>query len=635
MNYLKDVENNVILSELSKSISKYIDYILEKTRPLNISIDEKINLIKISLTLQSIVNNEDLLMSLINTLLETYTNRLKNTVLGKSVNTLNYTSSMHIVDKIRDRRKIAIREIIDRHSSHGDILDYIWLRKHGYLKKMKDGRLIVDHRIKELKQRVEQRTLDFNDVFTYIREIPSNLWNRVIDQSMIDSIDNCSFLEKTMKIFGYNVKIDEAIIKSLDRRLKAGWKPFDKDLDVLKDTVSKWRVKGYFHEYTGPYSLLWIDHRIIDERLIKRIVKDIKTLPLKHRWKLLKFINDKPEFHKILDKLDPVTLSSIGSTSRYPPSLQSKILMGQAIVNYVNYLLTLDTAYLEYSQYILSSIDPSKIPHEFKPLYKSIISNNYRDFLKFINRDLGVDILEYIAYRTWDIFSQQGFNNDVLNRAIGISYSILRRSLKGFEYEGRYRVSNSQGKVLVKKTIYNFIRGNYRLVRRMREKQLKVIAVVDVSGSMLKYSLWTIISLAYVISIVKTIILFRDNVYVYKPPRRVIKPLIIKFLQILFHGGFHGYTNISLAIRSLKNVVSSNDIVLLFTDLEQTVKDSDPWVEAKDLVGKCRGLIVFVPIHHRFDVADRFREIGADVIIVDDVSKLPRLLRWRLNLKIW
>jgi len=634
MNYLKDVESDMVLSELSKSISKHIDYILEKTRSLNISIDEKVNLIKMSLTLQSIVDNEDLLKSLINTLIETYTSRVKNPVVAMNVNTLNYTSSMHIIDKIRDRRRITIREIIDRRSSYEDILDYIWLRKHGYLKKMKDGRLIVDHRIKELKQRVEQRTLDFNDIFTYIREIPSNLWSRVIDQSMIDSINNIDFLEKAMKIYGYNVKVDEAIIKSLDKRLRAGWKPLDKDLEVLKNTVSKWRGKGYFYEYTGPYSLLWIDHKIVNDELIKRIVKDIKTLPLKQRWRLLKFICDKPEFYRILDKLDPITLSNIGNTSKYPPSLQSKILLGQAIVNYVNYLLTLDTAYLEYSQYILSSIDPSMITHEFKPLYKSIISNNYRDFTKFINRDLGVDILEYIAYRTWDILSQQGFNNDVLNRAISVSYSILRRSLKGFEYEGGYRISSTRGRLLVKKTIYNFIRGNYRLVRRMRERELRVVAVVDVSGSMFKYSLWTIISLAYIISIVKTIILFRDSVYIYKPPKRFIKPLIIKFLQVLFQGGFHGYTNISLAIRSLKNIISSSDIVLLFTDLEQTVKDVDPWVEARDLVNKCRGLIVFVPTNHRFDVADRFREIGADVIVVDDVSKLPRFLKRRLNLKI-
>ena len=90
-----------------------------------------------------------------------------------------------------------------------------------------------------------------------------------------------------------------------------------------------------------------------------------------------------------------------------------------------------------------------------------------------------------------------------------------------------------------------------------------------------------------------------------------------------------------MAFREVGKIATGNDVVVVFSDLEQTVKDTDPWEEAYRLLqGKCRRMMIFVPPDYRSDVGEYMKKAGAEIIVVENPSSIPRLLRRKLNLKI-
>lgn len=629
MNFWED-EGKEVFNKISYLLGDILSEL--NLKDLERSIDRKLLFIKLVLTIKTLVKNRDLEKEIIDELTKIFSKNKVNE--DTNMEHLVYDSNMYILRRIHGRKRISISEIFSKNSRTTDILDYIWLREKGYLKKTKDGRLLIDPGINNIRfENRKQRRIELDEIFKYINEIPSSLWTRIIDSNVLRKIDNAKFINMLSKIIGYNTKLDRRIINELIKRYEKGWRPSSSDWRILSKIMKKNMMLR--SRYIGPQSLQWINVNRIDNCFLNKIVNDLKNLPLRERWKILSKINTIDKYEDLIKKLDPISVSSLKNPYRFSPLISNKILLGQGLVNYIKYLLTNEIQYLDYSKYILSKIRPEYLDDELKPLYTSLINGDQKTVFRMIGKKIGAEVLEFIAFNVWDFISMKGMDNDLISKALKLGYEILKYNLKGSEYKGKYKFSKIYGKIRVKKTIYNYVRGNYEIVKRYREKQLKVIAVVDISGSMLRFSMWAIMALSSILPIVKAVVLFSDKTYISKPPSCFSKPLIINYLRKIFCEGFKGYTNISLALREASRLISGNETIIVFSDLEQTVKDVDPWVEASKIIENkyCR-LIIFTPPYYRSDVAEYFRKVGAEITVVENPVNIPRLLKRKLNLKI-
>ncbi|MCD6300684.1 MAG: VWA domain-containing protein, partial [Staphylothermus sp.] len=217
---------------------------------------------------------------------------------------------------------------------------------------------------------------------------------------------------------------------------------------------------------------------------------------------------------------------------------------------------------------------------------------------------------------------------------IRIGYHILKYSITGrFKLNKKIR-SLVDGRIDTRRTIFNIVRYNYEITRVKAKKTTKISALVDISGSMTKHSLWAILSLAQIIPLVKVVVLFSENTRVVKMPKTSSRKLIMDFLEQLY-SSFGGYTNISKALRDVAKYVSPNEIIVVFSDLEQTVPDIKPWEIVKELISKHNASIVFfVPPNHRTDIAEKMKSIGCEVIVAKSPESIGKWLKRRLNFKI-
>jgi len=629
----KDQEHSIlnhVEKHLEDSIKEYFNRIYRKER----SVDRTLILLKLIQTIKSI-SDEELSDQIVDELLRS------NRIVGcehrdSEPSVLKCSGKINIIKRLQGRRKIKASEIFTSNMKAQDLLDYIWLRKHGYLRRMEGGKLYINPNLHSNKLIAEEnRTVTLMDLVKYLKEIPSKFWSKIINENLLRKLNTSELVEFITRFHGFNRKVDQDILAEISRRSASMAGFYSSEWKWIKGIVKKIAKKGGLSNYLGPYSLQWLNPESLDHRILAKALQDIRELPLKERWKIVSKINRIRGYREIIKELDPLTLAIIKNPGKFDTKLKNRILIGQALAYYLDYALTGNRPLLDFAVYTLSKIDPHNLEQGLRPIYRSLISRDHKSILRSLSKEYLAEALEYLSQKVWEHFSMHGVDYNTLWRAINLGYEIIKYRIKGTEAIGKYRESPNIGKVYLKKTVYNYIRQNFSIVRRSRERVSRIIAVIDVSGSMLRHSVWAIISLSAIIPVIKTIILFSDSVYVSKPPRRASRGLVLDYLEKLFINGFKGYTNISLALRALDAIAGNSDIAVLFSDLEQTVRDVEPWVEASKYLSRgSRRLILFVPPRHRTDIGRLLTNAGAELIVVDDPLKLPRILRRKLNLKI-
>jgi len=627
------------LDEITKILEKELANTMNAVIPLeNLSVDRKILLIKMILTLKALINSEELAREVIGELVKSFefkpaSQSTESYVEEKVLR--YYVSDASILLKLKRRKRITVSELLNRKSSVEDIVNYIWLRREGYLVRSRSGALVVNaEKISSITPGAHRVDLSISDVLKYLPEIPSSLWSKIIDRPLLGKLDNTEFARFVRRFCGYNTVVDEMIASELVKRIREGWRMKPSVLKAVSRIIKNNRELSSL--YIGPQSLYWIKPRKLSEKDADRIAKDLARLPLRDRWRVVSRMSKVREFEPILEKLDPLSLSVISGVNSISNSrLRSKVLLGQSLASYLRYLVTGEVAHFEYSKYLLLGVDHNHLDEELKPIYKYMVSGEWKDLMLHLSRKYWIEAIEYIANTVWDHARTAGTEASVLAKALRLGLTMLKYGVRGGEYRGEAKYSSTRGRLAVRRTVYRVIRGDYSIVRKYREKHDKIIAVVDTSGSMLKYSLWTIASLATMLPVVKAIVLFSDTVRVFKPPKNSFIQLALKYLEQVFSGGFKGYTNISLALREAGKLASGGDVVIVLTDLEQTVQDTEPWVEVQTLLkSKCRRVVFIVPPEHRDDVAARIKSSGGEVVVVEDPSSIPKIVRRKLNLKI-
>ncbi len=624
---IKDIE-----SKIRESIRDYTSK--NKVLP----VDRAELFIKMLLTLKQLISVQNIsgeqASEIINELYKSFGlissgNNERNTV-------IRYDSRMNILKRLHGKYKVTISEIFRYGVSSNDILDYIWLRKHKLLYRSRDGKLVIDTKIyDEELDNITHREVGIEDIEKYLREIPSVLWPKILTNSLLGNIDNKRLIRLLEKYYGYNSKINRRLLRELSNRLNNGWRPYWAEWKRISNVIDTHSYPVNREKYFGPYSL---ERKIPSEKEYDRVLGDLLSMPLKERWKVVSKIYRNNKAHPILEKLDPITLSCIGSPDKIP-RLKDRIYLGKAITSLLTYSINGDKSYLEYSRYFVEKIDPEKLDPMLKPIYVSMLIGDFKKIYYFLGRIMPINTIEYLSTRIWELRSSGlSLDRNELLRAISLGYEILKYTANYTMFSdihSRRIKSVVRGRVDIRKTLFNYVRYDYMLARRDWERRIRINALIDVSGSMIRHSVWAILSLAAIMPLVKNIVLFSDKVFIYRPPKTLSRGLIINYLEKIFTEGFRGYTNISLALRSLESIAKYNDYVFLFSDLEQTVNDESPWITASKLISKTNiKLVVFVPPYYNVETADRIRNIGGVIVEANNLDDIIKWIRRKLNFKI-
>ncbi|MGC9121789.1 MAG: vWA domain-containing protein, partial [Thermogladius sp.] len=505
-----------------------------------------------------------------------------------------------------------------REGTAEEVLNYVWLRANKVLYRDKSGKLAVD-KSEARRAVVEERPISARDVLKYLKEVPSKYWASVITSGLLTSLDYDQIEELVKSYYGHSKTVDKRILDFV--LTKAGTGGEGDKLSVILG-LSKRLGKQASNKIRS----------LVDELVYTTDLRDIEKQPLAERWAVVSSLYRDSRLRGRMSSLSPLSLAGLTSVEKLDDTARNKALLGKALRHYLNYVVTGDQAESEAALYYAGRVEPAALEPQHRAILEKILSEDQRLLLHLVSKVYPDDTLELISMKLSDVFSTRGLDYVVLERAIKLSYRVFERARSGVPVGGR-KVRSAKGRLDVRSTLFNYTRFNYRMVFEDFPRKRSITAVVDVSGSMLRYSMWTLVALASVVELVDKIVLFWDRTEVVRPPVKKTRPLIYRFLERVYTQRFKGYTNISQAIRV---AVSSRPgrIVVLVSDLQQTVRDVDPWLEVRNLIDRGIRVVVVAPPRHNRDVLRKLESIGCETVIVKNPSKIPIYLKKRLNIKI-
>ncbi|WP_440060060.1 VWA domain-containing protein [Thermogladius sp. 4427co] len=582
-----------------------------------LSTREVVDLVKLRLTLELLpYESEDFKKQVIQELYKIYT--------GKPEVKEKYTEWSYTPDvkKIREalngRKQIVLRDLLSSESIRDRVFSYVWLRAHGVLHRGSRGRLDVN--TKALNRAIKSnRPIYPSDVIKFLKEVPSRLWPYILTEEFLKSIDESLLISAIETYYGKNKIIDSRLKEEYLNRMTKDSSIASNGLYKAGKTISH---KNMLSEVFG---------RIQESgRSPEVIASKIEDYPLNLRWKLVSMLyKSNPGY---LDFLNPISMAVLPNPEKISEVAKSKAYLGASIKHYLTYLATGKSAEKDLALYYASRVNPGHLEERLRILLYSILGDDQKKLLYSVSRLYPDDTIELISMIVRDEYGAGVLNYEDIRKALVLGVRVFDEVRKGVRIRGRRRRASS-GRLDLRSSLYNLIRLNYRLVFRNIPRKRNITALIDVSGSMLRYSIWTLIALASMIGFVDKIVLFWDEVEMIKPPARKTEIVVYRFLNRVYNLRFRGYTNISKALRASR-FLSTGRIVVLVSDLQQTVEDVEPWVEASRLIDKGIRVIVIAPPRHNSKVLKKMESIGCDVLIVKNPSKIPILLKRRLNIKI-
>lgn len=185
--------------------------------------------------------------------------------------------------------------------------------------------------------------------------------------------------------------------------------------------------------------------------------------------------------------------------------------------------------------------------------------------------------------------------------------------------------TTSGTRLLVRDTLYKITRlQDVRPVYESRRKVPGYVLVVDKSGSMRPYSVTATLAASMFATVIKRLVLFDSNVYVYDDITRRSKRIV---LDLLLSTEFSGYTNIVAALREASRGIKPS-ILILLTDFRQTVHDEEPLEVLRSLLRIGWQVRVVAPPTVDPKLVRASEETpGLRVVIVERPAELPKVIR--------
>ncbi len=356
--------------------------------------------------------------------------------------------------------------------------------------------------------------------------------------------------------------------------------------------------------------------------LKNELIETIREIPLQHLPSIPK---------SFIKKLD-------GNTRN---EFEYAIYLGEAYRALMEFLSTGSEAHLEYAESILAKANNVKKTYKF--MAKEYILKHEKELYNILeaakelteNPDSieGIErFLLKIRFETaWQILSnlykkpaRPEVKRKIFNIALRLWYRETRFT-KTRIIKGKEKIRNVHGEMNVRLTLGNIIRFQSNPIVCNRPRNIKSTQlIVDISGSMRKYSLWVLLTASAFSRYIYRMILFSDKSYVIR--RRSLHKLI----DVLLGSEFKGLTNITQALReaSMDNKVKR---IILLSDLKQTVKDEDPLEYILTLYRKGWRIAIIMPPDHNSNAYVRLRENGIPTYIVSEPEKASRVFyqAWR------
>ncbi len=429
------------------------------------------------------------------------------------------------------------------------------------------------------------------------------------------------------------------VAETLKERILKGEKikNIEKTIDLLKktkmlepDIIRELLMSGSFVKEASPETLASIIDQIDEEKAASLIASYIKESNMENFEFLMKHVDPKI----LWSARPPRDLKGSGREL-----FQAAIYAAKALKEARKYAETLDPARADMAEYyanksrsMLSSLqnirigkisvgDLEKMLDTADGIIESVESLTSDQFVD--SKTLELLLLRMDYEQSIEVFRQFYRHSSETTREILINTlaRVLSRlaSRKGLSYLPRKQKRTFGHRMEIRRTIYNTLRYMPRplvFVSRMRTKEISL--AVDVSSSMKPYASWTLLVASLFYKHVRKIVLFSHEQKVYYGPftRRDIA-------RILLETEFYGRTNISSAIRSASDKARR---IVVVTDLEQTIKDTPPWLEVRSIVNSGKSIVFIVPETHDRYTRQLLENEGARVLVARTPYEAARRL---------
>lgn len=624
-------------SLVDEAISREIEALKPRLSELRETpVDKLVLYVKMKLALKALARDEGILASLEEALAESLGLKLKHPGGSREGLVEYFQPAENLWRRLGRSRRLTASRLLSESSSRDEVLTYIWLRRSGVLKKRSDGSLIASRVEAQRSLSNERCEVALEDISRYLKEVSSSLWSKVITRSLLENASTSELVSLAGEYYGFNASVDARITEELRKRILNGWKPAPSDARRLEDALRD-ALKGVTGVEVPLHLLPYID--TVEEYVAarrERLAREIERLPLKERWSILRSLRRKVRDPGFYESLNPITLMDLKGLGGLSEPLAGKVALGEAIGSYLEYLLTGDASYKTYALHVAERIDASILDPRYKPVLESIINGDDGRLLFLLGREMSLDALELISIKLGDEYSRRGILDPVLvKKAVVLGLRLLNYMRKKAGLPQKRKAVGVKGRLEVRETMYKWVRFNYNSVFKGRVKRRRLIGVVDVSGSMARFSLWSILSLAFTLPATSHVVVFSEEARVYKLPSRKTVAVLAGFLEKLYTEGFKGYTNISRALRVAGELAlkTGSKTLLLFSDLKQTVPGEEPWSVAGSLTSKGLRIVALTPYTTSDVVAEKYRSAGCDVVAVENPESIPIILKRKISLK--
>lgn len=508
---------------------------------------------------------------------------------------------------------------------------YIVLRKAGVIRRTKSGELrtcsLAEYR--ELYNKLSKVTVTPRDIVKYISEIPREVWSSVISDDDFAKLSMHDLIKLAKLSSSRSSSLNERVVSEIIRRVNdiASLKACERRqlINVIRSRVKK-----------DPGLLLKLTGEVRKDALqIKGgwLLKELQAMPLDRRQRVLPNLLKKEllSVEEAINGLDILSFTNAGSVD--DKVIRSLANLANALVNYINYLVTLDRGYLDYSAFFMDRVSVDSLPIQFRPLYESLVKQDPKLFMSKLRELDKYAAVEYIARRAGEL--RNSYGDELIRRALQLGLRMLQMfsplTLSAKTVKHRAARSIVKGDVDPRATLYNFVRMNYAIKYRLHTRVGESIVVIDVSGSMFTHALWAVMSLATLILRAEYVVFFSSKSCVIRV-RGITRWIAYKFLKKVLEEGFGGYTDLESGLRTALRNSRGKTSIIVISDLKQTLP-GNPIAAFKKAVDKGNDVVVIAPENHDRDLAEAIKALGVKVIEVRSPLEIPYVLKSKARFK--
>ncbi|MGB9827984.1 MAG: hypothetical protein ACPLSM_05650, partial [Thermosphaera sp.] len=294
--------------EFSRRIEDWIREAFKGAGATGVSVDRIILYVKLGLTLEGLLRSREQL--------EQYKDLLRGALGLKPVEKTgeevlaSFSLDQSFQARLSRSRTVRVSDLLSKDSTPQQVLEYIWYRKTGVIRRSRNGGFVVD--AERLRSMGARGSITVKDLNKYLGEVPSQLWGKIVSSSVLERMSRDEIVEFASRFYGRNPGVDKRIDHEIASRLNAGWRPSLNEYRRIERVVSRVspRLKA---SALLPYMLPQVDSSFLSRDDMSRLAKRLEELSLRDRWRIIDKIYKNPGYEPLLSQLGVFSLAGIGN----------------------------------------------------------------------------------------------------------------------------------------------------------------------------------------------------------------------------------------------------------------------------------------------------------------------------------